>query len=144
MIKHTAGEFRWNGVDLMPYKEDGGTHFKSISRQTLFNGEGDLPVEFRYFEMAADGYSTLERHQHQHAVMIIRGSGEVFIGDTVTPISTHDIVHIPPMTWHQFKPTNNEPMGFLCIVACERDRPQRPTEEEAAELSKLSGGFVRY
>lgn len=144
MIKHTAGEFRWKDVDLLPYKEDGGTHFKSISRQTLFNGGDDLPVEFRYFEMAADGYSTLERHQHQHAVMIIRGSGKVFVGDCVTDINTHDVVHIPAMTWHQFRAVNNEPMGFLCVVACDRDKPQRPDAEQAAELTSISGEFVRY
>ncbi len=134
MIRHTSDKFRWHGVDVLPYKEDGGTHFKSISRQTLFQGSNDLPVEFRYFEMLADGHSTLERHQHQHAVMIIRGSGQVFVGDTITPINTHDVVHIPPMTWHQFRATNGEELGFLCIVSMDRDKPQRPTTETLKEL----------
>ena len=30
--------------------------------------------------MQAGGYSTLERHQHAHAVMILRGSGRVLVG----------------------------------------------------------------
>lgn len=127
----------------MPYKEDGGTHFKSITRQTLFQGEGNLPIEFRYFEVGAGGHSTLERHVHQHAVMIIRGSGEVFVGDKVTPIALHDVVHIPPMTWHQFHAAEGEELGFLCIVACDRDRPQRPTPEDVEELRQVAGDFLR-
>ena len=137
MIRHTSDKFRWHGVDVLPYKEDGGTHFKSISRQTLFQGSNDLPVEFRYFEMAADGHSTLERHNHQHAVMIIRGSGQVFVGDTITAINTHDVVHIPPMTWHQFRATNGEELGFLCIVSMDRDKPLRPTPENLDELKQI-------
>ncbi len=129
----------------MPYKEDGGTHFRSITRQTLFQGEGDLPVEFRYFEVGEGGHSTLERHQHQHAVMIIRGSGKVFVGDRITEIGLHDVVHIPPMTWHQFRAVNGEELGFLCIVNNDRDRPQRPTESDIEDLTSLGvGDFIRY
>ncbi len=144
MIRHHSGNYTWEEVEILPYKED-GTHFKSITRQTLFRGENDLPVEFRYFEVAADGHSTLERHEHQHAVMIIRGSGEVFVRDEITPIALHDIVHIPPLTWHQFRATNGEPLGFLCIVNNERDRPQRPNAENVAELSQFPGvgEFIR-
>ena len=145
MIRHTSDKFRWHGVDLLPYKEDGGTHFKSISRQTLFQGSNDLPVEMRYFEMATDGHSTLERHQHQHAVMIIRGSGQVFVGNTITPINTHDVVHIPAFTWHQFRATNGEELGFLCVVSMDRDKPQRPTPENLTELNQIPnvGEFIR-
>lgn len=145
MIKHTSGNYRWKDVDLLPYKEDGGTHFKSITRQTLFNGTDDLNVEFRYFEIGTGGHSTLERHHHQHAVMIIRGSGHVFVGDKITPINTHDVVHIPPMTWHQFRANNGEELGFLCIVSNERDRPQRPNAENLEELGQIDGiaEFIR-
>jgi len=145
MIRHSSGTYNWDGVDVHPYKEDGGTHFKSITRQTLFRGENDLNLEFRYFEIGAGGHSTLERHQHQHAVMIIRGSGQVFVGDKITPIGLHDVVHIPPLTWHQFRATNDEELGFLCIVSNDRDRPQRPGAPELDELNQIPhvGEFVR-
>jgi len=141
----TKGDFTWEGVDILPYKED-GTHFKSITRQVLFKGTDDLPVEFRYFEVGDGGHSTLERHLHQHAVMIIRGSGQVFVGDTITEIRCQDVVHIPPMTWHQFRATRGEPMGFLCVVATERDRPQRPGPEEIEELGRSAdvAQFIRW
>ena len=129
---------------MHPYKED-GTHFKSITRQTLFKGIDDLPVEFRYFEIGPGGHSTLERHFHQHAVMIIRGSGQVLVGESITPISLHTVVHIPPMTWHQFRATNDDHLGFLCIVSTNRDRPQRPgpTELDALHLNPDVSNFIR-
>ena len=145
MIRHQAGDCRWEGIDVHPYKED-GTHFKTITRQTLFKGEADLPVEFRYFEVGEGGHSTLERHQHSHVVIVIRGSGEVLIADEVFEIGIHDLVKIPPMTWHQFRATQGEPLGFLCLVANERDRPQRPDVDNLDELRETEAvaNFIRH
>ena len=122
-------DYRWDDVDLLQYKEEGSAPFKAITRQVLFHNPA-LKCELRYFEMAAGGYSTLERHEHMHAVLILRGNGEVLIGDAVKKIATNDLVTVDPMTWHQFRASADAPMGFLCMVNAERDRPQLPTEEE--------------
>ncbi len=145
MVRRHGPDFTWEGIDIHPYKEDGGTHFKSITRQTLFKGEDDLAVDFRYFEIKSEGHSTLERHQHTHLVMIARGSGEVLVGDQITKIGVHDVVRVPPFTWHQFRATNGEELGFLCVVSTERDKPQRPGPVELEELRRndLVGRFIR-
>jgi mannose-6-phosphate isomerase-like protein (cupin superfamily) len=145
MIQRQTEHCRWEGVDVHPYKED-GTHFKTITRQTLFKGGPDMPVEFRYFEVGVGGHSTLERHQHTHVVMVIEGSGEVLVGDEVTPIGMHDLVKIPPLTWHQFRASQGETLGFLCLVATDRDRPQRPGEPELDELrvTPAVAEFIRH
>ena len=122
-------DYRWDDVDLLQYKEEGSAPFKAITRQVLFHNPA-LKCELRYFEMAAGGYSTLERHEHMHAVLILRGQGEVLIGDAVKKIATNDLVTVDPMTWHQFRASADAPMGFLCMVNAERDRPQLPTEDE--------------
>jgi quercetin dioxygenase-like cupin family protein len=126
-------DFRWNGVAHMPYKQDGSAPFKDISRQVLFH-EPDLSCELRYFEMDAGGYSTLERHEHAHAVMILRGRGECLVGQEVRSVGPRDLVSIPAMAWHQFRATAGEPFGFLCMVNVLRDRPQLPTEAELGRL----------
>ena len=72
--------------------------------------------ELRYFEVAPGGFSTLERHEHMHAVLILRGRGHCLVGGEVRPIETRDLVTVPPMTWHQFRATKGEPLGFLCMV----------------------------
>jgi hypothetical protein len=58
----------------------------------------------------------------------------VLVGSEVRPVKTFDLVHIPPMTWHQFRTRGNEPMGFLCMVNAERDRPQLPNEEDLQRM----------
>ncbi|MGE0221804.1 MAG: cupin domain-containing protein [Acetobacteraceae bacterium] len=125
--------FRWDGVAHQPYKQDGSAPFKDISRQVLFQ-EPALGCELRYFEMDAAGYSTLERHEHTHAVMILRGHGQCLLGTEVRDVNPLDLVTIPAWTWHQFRATAGEPLGFLCMVNHTRDRPVLPTEAELATM----------
>ena len=91
------GGFRWAGVDLHAYKNEGSAPFKDISRQTLFKAD-DLAGELRYFEIAPGGYSTLERHEHVHAVMILRGEGRCLVGGEVRSVAPFDLVSVPAMT----------------------------------------------
>lgn len=125
--------FRWEAVAHQPYKQDGSAPFKDISRQVLFH-EDALGCELRYFEMDAGGYSTLERHEHAHAVMILRGSGECLVGEEVRDVKPLDLVSIPEWKWHQLRATAGEPLGFLCMVNVQRDRPQLPAADDLARL----------
>ena len=143
IVRHVGGH-RWNGVPVLNYKEE-GTHFKAISRQVLFEGGPKLGAELRYFEIEPGGHSTLERHDHIHSVMVIRGRGRCLVGDTVHDIAEHDLVSVPTMTWHQFRATGDQPLGFLCLVNVERDRPERPDEASTAKLKAMPqvGEFIR-
>ena len=127
-------DYRWDGVDLLPYKEDGRALFKSITRQVLF-ADPELRGELRYFEVAPGGFSTLERHEHMHAVLILRGRGHCLVGREVRRLNTNDLVTVPAMTWHQFRASAGEPLGFLCMVNAMRDKPQLPTADDVAKLA---------
>ena len=135
IVRRTDGTFHWEGVEVRKYKEEGAAPFKDVTRQVLFESR-DLPAQLRYFEVAAGGWTTLERHEHVHAVMVIRGEGKALVGDRAYDIRIHDLVSVPPMTWHQFHASAEEPLGFLCLVASNRDRPQLPTEHEVEAISK--------
>lgn len=134
-IHRKAKGYRWEGVEELPYKEDGRALFKSITRQVLF-ADPQLDGELRYFEMAPGGFSTLERHEHMHAVLILRGRGHCLVGDEVRAVETRDLVTVPAMTWHQFRATRGEPLGFLCMVNAARDKPQLPSPEDLAKLER--------
>jgi len=123
----------WDGVERRPYKEDDRALFRAVSRQVLFSDER-LAGELRYFEVAPDGFTSLERHEHMHAVVILRGHGHCLVGREVKRVEANDLVTVPPWTWHQFRAGEHEPLGFLCLVNAERDRPQLPTEQELADL----------
>jgi mannose-6-phosphate isomerase-like protein (cupin superfamily) len=133
-IHRKAKDYRWEGVEERPYKEDDRALFKSITRQVLFS-DPQMQGELRYFEVAPNGFSTLERHEHMHAVLILRGRGHCLVGNKVQPIATRDLITVPPMTWHQFRATKGEPLGFLCMVNATRDKPQLPTADDVAKLA---------
>lgn len=135
LVRRHRGDFQWDAVEVLRYKQDGAAPFKDVTRQVLFDSV-DPPAQLRYFEVAPGGWTTLERHEHVHAVMVIRGSGQCLVGDKAYDVGTHDLVSVPPLTWHQFRAGPGEPLGFLCLVASERDRPQLPAEGEAQDIAR--------
>ena len=131
--RRAHGDYRWDAVAELPYKEDDRALFRAITRQVLFS-DSELAGELRYFEVAPGGFSTLERHEHMHAVLILRGRGHCLVGRDVKALETRDLVTVPAMTWHQFRATRGEPLGFLCMVNAQRDKPQLPSADELAQL----------
>jgi mannose-6-phosphate isomerase-like protein (cupin superfamily) len=135
--------FGWENVPVLSYKEGGP--YKDVTRQVLFEGADSLPVQWRYFEVQPGGHSTLERHEHIHWVLILRGRGACLVGEEITDIAEHDLVEIRPMQWHQFRAAEDAPLGFLCLVAADRDRPQLPTADDLAALRQDAkvAAFIR-
>ena len=122
--------FRWESVDVKAYKGS-DTPFKDVTRQTLLGeGLGEEPFNFvtRYFEIQRGGYSTLERHQHPHAVVVLRGRGRVVLAERAYEIAPFDCVYVSPGVYHQFQATGDEPLGFLCTVDRVRDGPEVASE----------------
>jgi len=133
LLHRKANAYRWEGVNTVPYKQDDRALFKSITRQVLF-ADPQLHAELRYFEIEPGGYSTLERHEHVHAVLILRGHGHCLVGKEVRAVELRDLITVPPLTWHQFRASADEPLGFLCMVNAVRDKPQLPSAEDLAQL----------
>jgi quercetin dioxygenase-like cupin family protein len=131
--------YRWDDVELLKYKEEGSAPFRDITRQVLF-AQPDHAADLRYFEIAPGGYSTLERHRHTHAVLILRGRGTVRIGEATLAIGERDLVTVDPLVWHQFVAAADSPLGFLCLVARERDQPQLPDADARAAAASAQGG----
>ena len=129
---------------MLRYKPDGDA-FRDVTRQVLFGEAEGLPCELRYFEVDPGGHTTLERHEHPHAVLVLRGQGRVLVGEEIFEVRDHDLVRVPSQTWHQFRASKEGPLGFLCLVSCERDRPVRPSAEELALLreSREVARFIR-
>mgnify|MGYP001247024564 CR=1 FL=1 len=122
--------FRWEGIPDQVYQGPAEAEplFRDVIRRTLVPG-GATPARFevRYFEVGPGGYSRLEVHRHVHAVVVLRGEGEVQVGDEVHTVRPFDLVYVPPETPHQFRHRGGpgaEPFGFLCVVDAERDRPR--------------------
>jgi len=132
VLRKATSDGRWDGVGILSYKREGEAPFRGVTRQVLFEDAGG--AQWRYFEVAPGGHTTLERHEHTHAVMVLQGRGSCLVGDRILSLDAHDLVCVPPLTWHQFRADDHAALGFLCLVSRERDRPQVPTGEQIAQL----------
>ena len=115
-------DFRWHGIDPASYK-DPGDSWRAVTRQRLVGPDEETPFHVRYFEVGPGGFTSHEKHEHQHVVVAMRGSGEVKLGDRWEPVSYGDVVFVAPNEPHQFRASGDEPFGFLCIVSAQRDKP---------------------
>jgi quercetin dioxygenase-like cupin family protein len=133
IVRRPTSPFRWEDVAVLDYKQEGSAPFRDVTRQVLFD-DAALAAQLRYFEVAAGGHTTLERHQHAHAVVVQRGQGRCLIGDRIETLAPFDLVVVPPATWHQFRASADAPLGFLCMVNAVRDRPELPDANALARL----------
>lgn len=126
---------RWDGIEGQVYKNDPEL-FRNVTKYVLFDNDTDLPVQFRYFQVEKDGYTSLEHHAHRHVVVIFRGKGHILLGDTIRAVSEGDLITIDPWEWHQLRADEGELLGFFCLVKHDRDVPVYPTKEEREALEK--------
>ena len=128
-------DFRWDGVTVERYKDD-PVLFRGVTRQVLLGCsavDDALNFELRYFEVESGGFSTLERHEHTHAVVVLRGRGTVMLDSAERRIQPHDCVYVPPHVVHQFRADRGSTLGFVCVVDRVRDRA-RPVRLSDSEM----------
>jgi quercetin dioxygenase-like cupin family protein len=120
--------FRWEGIEEREYNAGAG---RAVTRHVLAAPAG-ASFQVRYFEVAPGGATNLEKHEHVHVVMALRGRGRALIGREVVELAPFDVVETPPLAPHRWINDGDEPFGFLCTVDADRDRPQ-PLSDEAIE-----------
>ena len=48
LVRKHSGDYHWQGVDVLKYKQDGTAPFRDVTRQVLFDS-ADPPAQLRYF-----------------------------------------------------------------------------------------------
>lgn len=86
--------------------------------------DGARDCELRYFLIPAGGATVLERHPHEHAILVLHGHAEVRLGDDRTEVAPGDAVLVHRDELRQLTPLGDEDLGFLCTARV--DRPPRP------------------
>jgi quercetin dioxygenase-like cupin family protein len=123
----------WEDVPQEMYKDEPGIWMK-VSREVLFESE-DARFQSRCFRIEPGGFTSFEKHGHEHFVMVISGQGEVFLHGQWSPISERDVVAVGPWEPHQFRADAEQGMDILCVVNSERDRPVLLQHFAAADAS---------
>jgi quercetin dioxygenase-like cupin family protein len=100
----------WEGV---PVEEigPGVTARRFISRR-----DGSDHLELRYFELQPGASSHYEAHNYEHAVLVLRGRGQVVLGEEAFDVGNGDAIFVPADEKHQFRASAGELFGFLCTV----------------------------
>jgi quercetin dioxygenase-like cupin family protein len=123
LYKH-KGNFTWQGIKTEKYKAE-GTHWADVIRRFLIGKQNESTrFHLRYFEILPGGYSSFEKHKHEHVVVGIRGRGKVICGKRTHELNFLDTLYISPHTPHQLSNPFEEPFGFFCIVNAKRDKPK--------------------
>lgn len=117
--KGDGEKWDWEGVPVEDYshKLPGVSTRRFVSRP-----DGSFNFEMRYFELEPGACSNLEQHIHEHGVLILRGQGQVLLGEALYPIKFGDAIFIPANERHQFQAAANESLGFACVVLGKRLR----------------------
>jgi quercetin dioxygenase-like cupin family protein len=104
----------WDDVEEVQLNEEG---LDSISRRILIGENEKAPNSImRYFRVGPNGHSRLERHPQEHEVIVLHGKGKVQIADKITEIRPFDVVFIEGNELHQFSSSENESLGFICVI----------------------------
>ena len=119
-------DFNWEGVEARSYKKGAqAATWRGVDRHLLIGDSGEsTPFQLRYFEIEPGGYTSHEKHAHQHVVVVLRGQAEVLLGERWQQVRFGDVVYVAPNHPHQFRAVGDAPFGFLCVVDANRDRPQ--------------------
>jgi quercetin dioxygenase-like cupin family protein len=134
----------WEGVEREGYVPGDVT---KVVRHTLVGGRkesADEPgpgFEVRYFEVPPGAVTRLEKHEHEHYVIVGAGVGQAIVGETVREIRQHDVVYVGPLEPHQFVNRGDATFGFFCIVSAKRDISQELSPEEIAHLMATPAGL---
>lgn len=115
----------------VPLTEYSSAASAGVTKQVLLGmAEGTTDFIVRYFTIPPGGNSALDRHQHQHGVVITHGSGRVLLGDQWHPIGVGDAVFTDTNETHQFEATGTIPLGFICVIPrwAENDSCAVPTK----------------
>jgi quercetin dioxygenase-like cupin family protein len=104
-------------INDIPEKGINTSYQEGVTIRYLILEEFGAPnFEMRYFELDNGAVTSLDLHNYEHEVFVVRGSGTVMVEDREYPLRPKDAFLIKPNERHQLKQTGDGPLGFLCIV----------------------------
>lgn len=136
----------WEGVEATGYRP--GDPPTGVARHTLVGSRKERASdagpssEVRYFDVAPGKCTRLEKHEHEHYVIVHEGRGYVVVDTTVHDVAPGDVIYVGPWDPHQFVARDDEAFGFFCIVDAHRDFVQELSEDDLARLDTSPAGAI--
>ena len=110
----SGNDYHWEGVDTVDYGEKG---FVGVIKRVLIGpAEGAPNYILRYFRVEPGQHTNLERHAHDHGVVILHGKARLQLNTEFHEVGSMDVVYIAGDDLHQFTNEGDEAIGFLCVI----------------------------
>ena len=110
----SGNDYDWEGVPAELY-EAKGVH-GAVKRVLVGPADGAPNFVIRYFHIEPGGHSRLERHPHEHGVIILQGKAKVQLNEEFVTLEPLDAVFVAGNDLHQFTNIGEEPLGFICVI----------------------------
>ncbi len=105
--------FIWDGVQGEALTSEG---LQSITKYILVGRKENAPhFSMRYFLIEPGGHTKLEKHPHEHEVIVLHGKGKVQLGEERYDLAPFDTIFVSGDDLHQFTNPFNAPFGFICV-----------------------------
>lgn len=111
-FKKEGINYAWEGVTPRKYETHPG-----VMRHILI-GENEDSKNFiiRYFSVEPGRVTNLERHPHEHGVVVMHGRARVQLNDDFFEVGPMDAIYITGNDLHQFTNIGDDPFGFICVI----------------------------
>lgn len=112
MIKH------YREIEAEAVEMEGADRAKV--RWLIAEKDGAPNFYMRLFEIAPGGHSPLHRHNYEHEIFILEGSGMAIYGGEKYSLEPGHFLFIPPDEEHQLQNTGDGTLKFLCLIPAKR------------------------
>jgi quercetin dioxygenase-like cupin family protein len=85
-------------------------------RRVIAEKEGANNFVMRVFEMEPGGNTPLHKHDWEHEVFILNGTGTVVSPSGEREVKKGDVVFVPNNEEHQFKNSGKDVLEFICLI----------------------------
>jgi quercetin dioxygenase-like cupin family protein len=113
-IHRLRADGSWEGVSPVAYDDPASAGVEKHELIGRADGAGSYRV--RYFHVPAGARTALERHPHDHGVVIQRGRARVTLGGAVHELGPGDVVYVAGDELHCFEAVGDEALGFICVA----------------------------
>ena len=117
-------DFRWEGRAPEENKSDKLLHLKKSAEPNWSENQAKkTKFDLRYFELEPGGFSSFEKHVHEHVIIAARGNGILIKGNERFIMEPNNIAYVGPLEPHQFRIESESAFGFFSIVDHDLDKP---------------------
>ena len=98
----------------VPVEAEGAVH--AMKRILIGSGDGAPLFSMRMFDIAPGGCSPRHRHNFEHEIYVVSGSGTLSSAGEEYLLHPGTSVFIAPDEEHQLRNSGTDTLRFLCIV----------------------------